>query len=306
MRDLRDARPLLLLLVSACAVAPLPRRGDVLAVEPGDAGVTSTQPADAAARPDVEATAHDAGVMSAREAEVVTTRDAGTNSPRDAGTLTSRDARVVSARDAGLTTARAGVGGRAVAPADAGVSTTFDAGLAIATTAELPVDAGRAVDPIRTWAQQGAGTATFDGTGPAGLKVRGVAPASVVDDGRALTVSLSILDIDTDNSVRNRHLKEDAQADVFPLVSLVVPLTELKTLSETAASTRGTATGTFALHGKSKAVTFTWSATCKAGVCAVTGSAPLSLTDFGIKVRSYLGVTVKPDLTVGASFTIKR
>lgn len=184
------------------------------------------------------------------------------------------------------------------------MSATFDAGLA--TTAELPVDAGRAVDPIRTWTQQGAGTATFDGTGPAGLKVRGVAPVSVNDDGKALTVSLSILDIDTDNSVRNRHLKEDAQADTFPRVSLVVPLTELKTLTETAVSVSGTATGSFTLHGTSKAVTFSWSANCRAGVCAVTGSAPISLTDFGIKVRSYLGVTVKPELTVGASFSLKR
>ncbi len=206
----------------------------------------------------------------------------------------------MNARDAGVASGR--VGARA---ADAGVSATFDAGLAIAPTA--PVDAGRSVvGPVRTWTQQGAGSATFDGTGPAGLKVHGVAPAMVLDDGRSLIVSLSILDIDTDNSVRNRHLREDAQADTFPRVSLTVPLTELKALTENASSVSGTATGTFDLHGKSKAGTFTWSATCKAGVCAVTGSAPLSLTDFGIKVRSYLGVTVKPDLTVGATFSIKR
>jgi len=188
---------------------------------------------------------------------------------------------------------------------DAGRLGAVDAERIIATDADADRGTIGAV-AIRTWTQQGVGSATFDGTGPAGLKVHGVAPATVIDDGKALTVSLSIRDLDTDNSVRNRHLKEDAQADTFPRVSLVVPLTELKTLTESATSVSGTATGTFDLHGKNRAVTFTWSATCKASVCAVTGTAPLSLPDFGIKVRSYLGVTVKPDLTVGAIFSIKR
>lgn len=221
-------------------------------------------------------TVPDAGV-----ARALSSADAGSTS--DAGLVTTRDAGTITA---------------------AGMPTTFDAGLATVDTGRPSSDASTVA--LRTWTQQGVGSATFDGTGPAGLKVHGVAPATVLDDGTSLIVSLSILDIDTDNSVRNRHLKEDAQADTFPRVSLAVPLTQLKTLTENASSVSGTATGTFDLHGKSKAVTFTWSATCKAGTCAVTGSAPLSLTDFGIKVRSYLGVTVKPELTVGATFTIKR
>ena len=49
------------------------------------------------------------------------------------------------------------------------------------------------------------------------------------------------------------------------------------------------------------------SITCAAdGTCAVEGSMNVNMKDFGVNVPSYLGITVKPDVVVTSSFTVKR
>ncbi len=160
------------------------------------------------------------------------------------------------------------------------------------------------------WTQDGEATATFDAKGPAGFKIHGVAEGknakgepkvSVTDDGKNLKISLKIEDIDTDNGLRNKHMAEDTQAKDFPKVTLSVPLASLK---ETGQSNE--ATGTFEMHGQSKETKFTYTPKCAGGRCEIDGSANLNLNDFGIKVRSYLGVTVKPEITVGAKFAVKK
>ncbi len=156
------------------------------------------------------------------------------------------------------------------------------------------------------WTQEGDGAASFDAKGPAGFKIHGTAKnVKVADDGKQLVISLSILDVDTDNSLRNRHLQEDTQAATLPAISLTVPLDQLKAPQD-GATAEGKATGTFALHGQTKSVEFTYKASCAKGACDITGTAPVMLSDYGVKVRSYLGITVKPDITVGASFRLKR
>ena len=156
------------------------------------------------------------------------------------------------------------------------------------------------------WTQDGEVAATFDAKGPAGFKIHGTAKnVKVVDDGKQLVLSLSIFDVDTDNSLRNRHLQEDTQAATLPAISLTVPLEQLKAPAD-GATAEGKATGTFSLHGQTKSLEFTYKATCAARACDITGTMPALLSDFGVKVRSYLGVTVKPDIFVGASFRLKR
>ncbi|MFZ5444822.1 MAG: YceI family protein [Myxococcota bacterium] len=155
------------------------------------------------------------------------------------------------------------------------------------------------------WTQQGDGTATFDARGPAGFKIHGEnKKVSVTDDGKALKVSLNLKDVDTDNDLRNKHMLEDVGAEQFPTMSLSVPVEQLK--AEDGKATSGEATGTVAMHGQTKQVTFKYTADCKAGVCAVDGTANLNLSDYGIKIRSYLGITVKPDIVVGAKFSVKK
>jgi polyisoprenoid-binding protein YceI len=151
------------------------------------------------------------------------------------------------------------------------------------------------------WTQEGAGTVTFDAKGPAGFKIHGASDkAAVADDGKNLKVSVKLEDIDTDNGLRNKHMLEDTHAKEFPVVTLTVPTASLK---ESGAQET---TGTFELNGQKKDVKFTYTPKCAGSVCEIEASAPLNLGDFGIKIRSYLGVTVKPDITVGAKFKVKK
>jgi len=160
------------------------------------------------------------------------------------------------------------------------------------------------------WAQDGEATVTFDAKGPAGFKIHGVAQGlneqkqprvTVTDDGTSFKVSVRLEDVDTDNSLRNRHMLEDTQAKEFPLVTLSVPVGSLKE-----SSTEAEAKGTFEIHGQKREVPFKYTAKCQGSTCDIEGSANLNLSEFGIKIRSYLGITVKPDIAVGAKFKVKK
>lgn len=155
---------------------------------------------------------------------------------------------------------------------------------------------------LAAWRQVGEGTAGFRALGPAGFKIVGTSPKlEVKEEGEALLVTLRLKDLDTDNSIRNRHMLEDLQAEQFPLVTLSVPVAALKE-----GPGEQQATGTFTLHGKSKDLPFTYTARCEAGTCQVDGKADLNLKDFEVKVRSYLSITVKPELALTTRFTVTR
>jgi polyisoprenoid-binding protein YceI len=152
------------------------------------------------------------------------------------------------------------------------------------------------------WTQQGEGSASFKATGPAGFKIVGVAKKlAVKEDAANLVVTLQLADLDTDNGLRNRHMLEDLEAAAFPTCSLSVPVAQLK---EGASNVEGT--GTFVLHGKTKELPFTYTSSCTAGVCDVEGTVDLNLKDFDIKIRSYLGITVKNDVQVTTKFQVKK
>lgn len=156
------------------------------------------------------------------------------------------------------------------------------------------------------WTQQGEGEATFDARGPAGFKIHGVAKkVAVKDDGTAVTVTVALADLSTDNGLRDKHLQEDVEAAKYPALSLTVPLAALK-VPEDGKSVEAQAEGTFAMHGQSKAVPFTYKASCAGGTCAVEATSSINVKDFGVKIRSYLGITVKPDISIGAKFSLKR
>jgi len=155
------------------------------------------------------------------------------------------------------------------------------------------------------WTQDGDGEATFDAKANVGLKIHGDCKKVVVaDDGKSLSVTIAIKDIDTDNSLRNRHMSEDMGSDKFPNIVLKVPLDKLK-VPEKGKAVENDATGSFEIHGVTKEVPFKYKITCDSS-CEVEGSASLNVNDFGVKIRSYMGATVKPDITVGAKFKVKK
>ena len=155
------------------------------------------------------------------------------------------------------------------------------------------------------WEKTGAAEATFYAKGPVGFKIVGKTPSvKIHDDGTQLTFTVRLDAIDTGNGLRNRHMREDLVADTYPLVTLQVPLASLK-VPGAAASTEK-AQGTFGIHGQTKVIPFSYTASCKNKVCSVEGSAQVNLKDYGVKIRSYLGITVKPDIRISAKFQIKQ
>jgi polyisoprenoid-binding protein YceI len=157
------------------------------------------------------------------------------------------------------------------------------------------------------WTQEGAGSATVDAKGTMGIKIHGhTEKVTVSDDGKTLTVTVGAADIETDNSLRNGHMREDIGAEKYKTLALSVPLESLKFSEEDGKTVEAEGTGDFAWHDKVVKVPFKYKATRSKGVYAVEATAKLNVEDFGIKIRSYLGVGVKPEVDIGAKFSVKK
>lgn len=157
------------------------------------------------------------------------------------------------------------------------------------------------------WTQTGDAAAGFTGTGPAGFKLEGKTKAvTVKDDGKALTVVVGLKDLETGIALRDKHMREKyIEVDKHPEATLAVPLDALK-VPEDGASLEAEAKGTFTVHGVSKELAFKYKASCKGGTCDVEGTAQANFKDHGVNVPSYMGITVKPGITVRARFQVKK
>lgn len=156
------------------------------------------------------------------------------------------------------------------------------------------------------WTAAGEPRVSFLATGPAGFKIEGTSSkVAVKDDGSSLSFSVNLADLDTGIGLRNRHMLEDLEADKYPAVTLVVPLARLTVPDE--GKTVDTETkGTWSLHQQSRDLPFKYRATCSAGQCEVEGEGTLNLKDFGIKIRSYLGITVKSEVPIKLKLLLKK
>lgn len=71
------------------------------------------------------------------------------------------------------------------------------------------------------------------------------------------------------------------------------------------AQSTGEAKGQLTIHGLTKEISFHYVATLDGGTLSIKGNAAINVTDFGIKPPSYLGVAIKPDITLSTSFQAK-
>ena len=152
---------------------------------------------------------------------------------------------------------------------------------------------------------QGENSAKFNASGPAGLAIVGTTTGvTVSDDGSTVSVAVPLATLDTGISLRNRHMREK-YLDVakFPFAVLAVPRGAIK-FPTGGAEVKSTAPATITLHGVSQPVTIQYSARNDGGTYRVVGTAPLNINSFGIQVPSYLGITVKPDVTVEVHFAV--
>jgi polyisoprenoid-binding protein YceI len=157
------------------------------------------------------------------------------------------------------------------------------------------------------WTKTGEGVASFKGVGPAGFKIEGKTKSvDVKDDGKAITVTVGLKDLETGIDLRDKHMREKyIDVEKYPEATLVVPLDQVK-WPEDGKSGEGEAKGTFGMHGKTKEISFKYKISNTGGTYAIDGEAPVNFKEFDINVPSYMGITVKPDITVFAKFNAKK
>ncbi len=147
-------------------------------------------------------------------------------------------------------------------------------------------------------ARTGTPAVAFHARGPAGMHLTGTtSDLDVIDQGATVTIRVPLAHLATGIGLRDHHMREKyLEVGKYPNADLVVDRASVKTEGS------GDAQGTMTIHGKSKRVSFHYAAHHAGGKVDVTGRAHIDFRDFGIKVPSYLGVTVKPDIDIDVHF----
>ena len=145
--------------------------------------------------------------------------------------------------------------------------------------------------------------AVFHGIGPAGFRIEGKTPTLILkDDNKTLSVIVGLRELTTGIALRDKHMRDKyLEVEKFPEARLDVPRERLVGSGALVKSK-----GTLTLHGKTAELPFEYRATCKGETCDVTGSIAINMNNFGIVIPKYLGVTMKPDVTVDLSFQARK
>jgi polyisoprenoid-binding protein YceI len=145
----------------------------------------------------------------------------------------------------------------------------------------------------------------FQASGPAGLKIEGTTPdLTVADGGGSIVLTVPLANLTTGIGLRDKHMKEKyLEIDKFPSAVLTVARSALK-FPAAGASVETDVPGTLQIHGQTKPVTVHYDAKADGSGFLSHGKFHVNMNDYGIQVPTYLGVTVKPDVDVTASFHI--
>jgi polyisoprenoid-binding protein YceI len=145
----------------------------------------------------------------------------------------------------------------------------------------------------------------FQASGPAGLKIEGATgDLTVADGGGNVVLTVPLANLTTGIGLRDKHMKEKyLEIDKFPSAILTVPRSALK-LPAAGGSIESDVPGTLQVHGQTKPVTVHYDARGDASGFVSHGKFHINMNDYGIQVPTYLGVTVKPDVDVSASFHV--
>ena len=146
----------------------------------------------------------------------------------------------------------------------------------------------------------------FTAVGPAGMHIDGVgSELSVAEDGGAVRVVVPLANLKTGIELRDKHMRENyLETAAFPNAELVVPRAALK-LPAGNDAVSAEAQGTMKIHGTARPAVFRYTVRRSGDAFGVAGSVSVNMNEFGIKVPSYLGVTVKPDVQITVRFTAR-
>lgn len=144
----------------------------------------------------------------------------------------------------------------------------------------------------------------FEARATAGLTIVGSTHEMLVeDDGTKLAVRVSLRRLATGIDLRDRHMKEHLDTAHFRNAELSVQRSALRV--PTTGTIRASARGTLTLHGKTRPISFRYTAEHRGNVIQVRGTARVDMTQFGIEPPSYLGMSVEPVVQVSAGFDVQ-
>ena len=105
-------------------------------------------------------------------------------------------------------------------------------------------------------------------------------------------------------NLRDQHMREKyLEVPKFPVTTLTVARGSLS-LPTDGHKTEGDVQGTLSLHGQTRPITVHYDITSQGGALVSHGKFRIDMNAFGITVPTYLGVTVKPNVDVTASFRL--
>jgi polyisoprenoid-binding protein YceI len=146
---------------------------------------------------------------------------------------------------------------------------------------------------------------SFEAAGPAGMKIDGTtADLTMSDDGKSVVVTVPLANLSTGIGLRDHHMKEKyLEVQKYPAAILTIARSALK-YPQPGEQAAADVAGSLQLHGQTRPVTVHYDAKGEGATSAVHGSFHVNMNDFGITVPVYLGVTVKPEVDVSASFHV--
>lgn len=151
----------------------------------------------------------------------------------------------------------------------------------------------------------GGATTSFRASGPAGMNIDGsTGEMSVADDGTTVTVTVPLGNLSTGIALRDKHMKDALEVASYPTAQITVARSALS-IPDADGETSGDARGTMRLHGRANGMGFHYVAKRDGDVIEVRASGRLGMSDYGIQPPSYLGVTVKNDVSISTRFSVK-
>lgn len=147
--------------------------------------------------------------------------------------------------------------------------------------------------------------AGFAATGPGGLKINGsTSEVTVSERGGKLSIKVQLGGLKTGISLRDKHLKSHLDTAHYPAALLVVSRSNVH-VPDDGKSASGDASAALTLHGVTKNLRVHYSAKRTGSDVHVDGNAKVNMKDFGIEPPCYLGVCVKPDVTISTHFKVR-
>jgi polyisoprenoid-binding protein YceI len=152
--------------------------------------------------------------------------------------------------------------------------------------------------------KSGDAQVSFTASATGGLSIKGTTKAvNAGETDSKIWVVANLASLKTGLGLRDKHMRDKLETDKHRDATLWVPRSALS-FPEDGKSTNSTATGSLTLHGTTKPVRISYTAERKGSLYVITGQFQIDMRDFGIEPPSYMGLKVKPNVSVNASFQL--